>query len=142
MYPETSSLCDPFLRPPLCALILTVVLIITILMLTVLGVRFGSELVCEITWLISLLWVVAAFGLILSIYGLRKGCRHAKILANTVEQDFRDRLDIEEKKLIYNMHLFGNQSVKRRLHQMSQEYNQLNSSRDSEIPVFLECEHP
>jgi hypothetical protein len=40
------------------------------------------------------------------------------------------------------MHLLGNQSVKRRLHQMSQEYNQLNSSRDSEIPVFLECEHP
>ena len=54
----------------------------------------------------------------------------------------RDRHEIEEKKLIYNMQLFGNQSVKKRLHQMSQEYNQFNSSRDSEIPVFLECEYP
>ena len=75
MYPETPSICDPFLRPPLCGLILTLFLILTTLLLSVLGVRLGSQLIAEKTWLISLLWVIAALGLILSVYGLRKGCR-------------------------------------------------------------------
>ncbi|CAG5108152.1 Oidioi.mRNA.OKI2018_I69.chr1.g3658.t1.cds [Oikopleura dioica] len=124
LQPEHPSLCDPFLRPPLCGLILTMILISCTI--AAMYLRFGSVILLEETWLIAILWIIAAFGLLLSFYGLRKGCR--------------DRMEIEQQKLVYNMRLFGNQPVKKRLREMSQEERNRNSSRDSECSVFLECE--